>query len=287
MDYQTYEKQLLEPYEYKPIDISIGFYALCSFQPQAWDYVFETIRKYYPTEPIVLINDGMDQFDYSEMAIKYNCIHIKKDKNICLLWNDTSDAYEFLNRTKEACNLVNTEWLIHLHPDVICQCKISYFPPSDLCGVSAGSKTGKSNNNFSISPKWNEIEKYIRKYNPIKSDIEINGWGWCGGSIMKIDTFYRVYDNILTKNEYKLENIKNIYIESMKYEDTMIPILFTLSGYPYRIWKDNPEYHRNNNSIKGAFLHGYKEHYEFHKLNQSLESFNKSRIEYSMRNINT
>ena len=57
-DYNTYEKQLLEPYNNNPIDISIGFYGLCSYQHIAWDYVFQQIRKYYPDAPIVLINDG-------------------------------------------------------------------------------------------------------------------------------------------------------------------------------------------------------------------------------------
>ena len=44
MDYNTYVKQLLEPYNNTPIDLSIGFYGLCSYQHIAWDYVFEQIR---------------------------------------------------------------------------------------------------------------------------------------------------------------------------------------------------------------------------------------------------
>lgn len=292
IDFQTYEKELQTPYIHNPIDISIGFYALCSYQPQAWDYVFQCIRKYYPDAPIVLFNDGMEQYDYTEMAAKHNCIHIRKTNNICLLWNDIGDAYEFLDRTKEACDILkdlSIEWLIHLHPDVICQNKISYFPRSALCGVSAGSITGISNNNFNNSDEWKKIQKYIRQYQP---DVEINGWGWCGGSIMNIDIFFKVYDNFkqneLTNDESKnnkftLENLRDIYAESVRYEDTMMPIIFTLSGYPYRIWKDNPEYHRHK-SITGAFLHGYKEHYDFKKQNISLEDFNKMRIAQGNKN---
>lgn len=300
IDFNTYQKELQSPYIYNPIDISIGFYALCSYQPHAWNYVFQSVRKHYPEAPIVLINDGMEQYDYSNMAAQYNCIYIKKNKNICLLWNDISDAYEFLDRTKEACDCLSEldiQWIIHLHPDVICQNKISYFPPSYLCGVSAGSITGISNNNFNNSSEWEKIEKYIREFQP---EIEINGWGWCGGSIMNINKFIEVYKYIRYANGYAdvnddvdvikdsnigdgkkkftLEKLKEIYPESVRYEDTMMPIIFTLYGYPYRIWKDNPEYHRDKNNINGAFLHGYKEHYDFKKSQLSLDDFNKLRI---------
>ena len=62
------------------INISVGFFAMCSYQPIAWDYVFNTIRQHYPYAPIVLMNDGLQQYDYTEMANKYNCIYIKKIK---------------------------------------------------------------------------------------------------------------------------------------------------------------------------------------------------------------
>jgi len=274
IDFQTYEKELQTPYIHNPIDFSIGFYALCSYQQQAREYVFQCIRKYYPDAPIVLFNDGIEQYDYTEMAAHYKCIYIRKANNICLLWNDIADAYEFLDRTKEACDILKNlsiEWIIHLHPDVICQNKICYHPRAALCGVSAGSITGISNNNFNNSNEWKKIEKYIRQYQP---EVEINGWGWCGNhNVLNHNDL--THDKL--NNKFRLEDLRDIYAESVRYEDTMMPIIFTLCGYPYRIWKDNPEYHRHK-SITGAFLHGYKEHYDFKKQNISLEDFNKMRI---------
>jgi hypothetical protein len=261
-DFQTYEKQLKAPYICNPIDISIGFYGLCSYQNIAWDHVFQCIRKYYPDAPIVLINDGFDQYDYSEMAIKYNCIYVKKDIEICLHYPDIASAHEFMHRTKEACELVGTDWIIHLHPDVICQNKISYMPPSTLAGVAAGSGNGVSSNNWYSSPDFQKVIEYIRKYQPT---VELNGWGWCGGSIMNCQAFYKVYDSLYGNNpKFNLEDIrKNSFKGVTEHEDTMMSVLFALNGYPYRIWKDNPEYHRGFK--EGAFLHGYKEHYDFKK----------------------
>ena len=82
---------------------------------------------------------------------------------------------------------------------------------------------------------------------------------------MNCNAFYKVYDSIYGNNaKYSLEDIrKNTTPTATEHEDTLMSILFALNGYPYRIWKDNPEHHRG--SKEGAFLHGYKEHYDFKK----------------------
>lgn len=261
MDFQTYEKQLREPFVYSPIDISVAFYGFCSYQHIAWDYVFKKIRDHYPDAPIFLINDGFDQYDYSEMAKKYNCVYIPKAREICLHYPEISASHEFLNRTKEVCDLAGTDWLIHLHPDVICQGKISYYPPSELCGVGAGSISGVSNNNWDSGLKV--VADYIRQYQP---NVELNGWGWCGGSIVNIKAFNVVYDSLYGPNKkFSLEDIREkTWINVTEHEDTMMSVLFALNGYSYRIWKDNPE-HQRFGPKEGAFLHGYKEHYDFKK----------------------
>ena len=277
MNFDTYERILREPYKYNPIEISVGFYGLCSYQYDAWDVVFEQIRKYYPDAPIVLINDGFDQFDYSDIATKYNCIHLKKDREICLHYPDIEGSHEFLHRTKEVCDILKTEWIIHLHPDVICQGKISYYPPSDLCGVAAGSTSGVSGNRWN-TPEWQLVTNYIKKYG-VNPNVELNGFGWCGGSIMNRQAFYKVYDSLYGENsKYSIEHLRsNSFNAVTEHEDTMMSVLFALNGYVYRIWKDNPEYHRSNKN--GAFLHGYKEHYDFKKQGISLSDY-FSRVRY-------
>lgn len=266
LDKKLYEEQIKNPYNNTPIDISVGFYGLCSYQPHAWDFVFENIRKFYPDAPIILINDGFDQYDYSDMAKKYNCIYIKKDREICLHYPDITSSYEFLHRTKEACELVKTEWIIHLHPDVYCRGKICYYPPSELCGVSAGSNTTISGNNWSGS-FFDPLKTYIKKH---QTEVELNGWGWCGGSIMNIKAFNIVYDSVIGENaKFNLNDIrKNTCCMITEHEDTMMSVLFALNGFPYRIWKDNPEHKQ-----QGAFLHGYKKHYDFVKHGLTVSEY--------------
>ena len=275
--FRDYVRELRSTYIRDPKELSVGFFAMCSYQPDAWDHVFMNIRKHYQTEPIVLLNDGMEQYDYSEMSKKYNCIHIKEEKNICLLWNDIEDSHSFMHRLNKTCDLLGTEWVINLHPDVICQHKICYYPTSYLCGVGCGSRDGISKNNFRVSKSWRRIEEYIRGKNP---EVRMNGWGWCGGSIMKISIFKDIYNDIYSSSPHAtLEEIEKVYKEAVRYEDTLLPVLFNVYGYEYRIWKDNPEFHRGEKH--GAFLHGYKEHYDFKKRGETLEIFNERRHEQS------
>jgi hypothetical protein len=56
-----------------------------------------------------------------------------------------------------------------------------------------------SSNNFDYSPEWKNIKHYIRSKQP---NVNLNGWGWCGGSIMHVEKFNEIYDNIYTEKEY-------------------------------------------------------------------------------------
>ena len=255
---QQYNNFPYPPKQY--IDLDIGFFGLFSYQHNAWDITLQSIRHFYPKKQIVLINDGFEQFDYTDMAKKYNCIHVKKEHQICLHWYDMKWAYEYLDRVKEACELVKTEWIIHLHPDVICCDKISKYPNAHLAGVSAGSFTGISNN-----PLPEKISKLILKHHP---NAELNGYGWCGGSIMHVPTFMKVYDAVVIQKKWDLYKLAEEYeIKHFEHEDLLFSILFSLEGYTYRVWLDNAEIQHNLGGLTdaGAFLHGYKEHYDFKK----------------------
>lgn len=276
-DRETYEKIMrtsprrsMKDYRRNPnppkryIDLDVGFFGQCSYQPQAWNTVFHSIRCYYPNAPIILINDGFKQFDYRPMAKHYNCTHVSKEHEICLHWYDVKWMYEYLHRVKEACELSGTEWIIHLHPDVICQDRISKYPNAHLAGVSAGSQTGISGNVFGP-----EVNEFILKHNP---NAELNGYGWCGGSIMHVPTFMKVYDAVVNKKKWDLQEFRNkFHMSWLEHEDVLFSLLFQLEGYVYRNWLDNPEWQRGTDGMTdaGAFLHGYKEHYDFKKKGEN------------------
>ena len=51
-------------------------------------------------------------------------------------------------------------------------------------------------------------------------------------------------------------------------------LLFNLHGYPYRVWLDNSEYQKDimRMTDAGAFLHGFKNHYNF-KNNENITEY--------------
>ena len=120
---RTIENYLKNPNPLKKyINLKIGFFALCSYQPQAWNFVFKSIRNFYPNSPIILYNDGCKQFDYTEMAKEYNCIYIEKNAEICCHYHNIDEVNDFLNRLNYAClecAKLNIDWIVNLHPDVI------------------------------------------------------------------------------------------------------------------------------------------------------------------------
>jgi hypothetical protein len=93
-----------------------------------------------------------------------------------------------------------------------------------------------------------------------------------------VEAFYKVYDSVISNSSngkkamFSLEDIRlNLGAYSTEHEDTMMSILFELNGFPYRIWKDNPEHHRGRR--EGAFLHGFKGHYDFVKQGLSVSQY--------------
>lgn len=258
----------------KYINLNVGFFGQFSYQHQAWNLVLKSVRDFYPDAPIVIINDGFDQFDYSEMAKKYNCIHLPKQNEICLHWYDMKWAYEYIERVKECCELAKTEWMIHLHPDVICCDKISKYPNAALAGVSAGSWTEKSNNNF---PQ--DVLDFIKKHNP---NSELNGYGWCGGSIMHVPTFMKVYNSVVVEKKWDLYELREKLGQSWtEHEDVLFSTLFELEGYSYRVWLDNPEYQHGILGLTdgGAFLHGFKLNYNVKQGENDRAYFDRCREE--------
>jgi hypothetical protein len=257
--FQNYEINMRLPYNPNRsiVDMDVGFFAMCSYQKTAWEATFASIRAHYPGAPIILINDGFDQYDYTDMAKRYNCIYVAKDKEICLYWPDVWGAYEFLERFKEACDLAKTEWMINLHPDVICNGKIKYRPDAAIAGVNWGESSA-----ISCNPWDPKLVEYIRKYN---NSVENIGFGWCGGGILHVPTFYKIYDA-----KFSIEDIAEVNKQTSMGEDMLMPCLFMLGGYNYRLWQECCQWPR---SWSGVFLHNIKEYYDFKQTGISQTDF--------------
>ena len=239
----------------KYIDLSVGFYGGCSYHPTAWEETFASLRRNFPSAPLIIFEDGRPcDVDYSDMAKRYNATYIKEDKSIYLFWPKPEQAWTYLQWILKAADIAKTEWLVQLHPDNICNDRFTTYPPGPLCGVSAGSKTGISCNQY---PE--KATQHLRKIHP---DLELNGYGWCGGGCIHVPTFREImktftYDKLL-------DIVNNIDNRVVLHEDLFLPFLFNLYGYPYRVWLEIEEPLRGFDGCgsSAAFQHGNKSFYK-------------------------
>jgi hypothetical protein len=240
----------------KYIDLSVGFYGGCSYHPSGWDATFASIRKHFPTEPIVLFEDGQQcGIDYSDMAIKYNATYVKEIDGVYLFWITPKQCWTYLQWVLQAADICKTEWLVQLHPDNICNDRFSTYPPGPLCGVGCGTRSGVSGNQ--LSPV---MIKYLKETRP---DLEMNGYGWCGGGCIHVPTFRKIMETFTYE---KMENVLKTFFHNYPlHEDNFMPFLFNMYGYPYRVWLDIEETNRGTYGVSSAFQHGNKSFYNLTK----------------------
>jgi hypothetical protein len=250
----------------KYIDLSVGFFGGCSYHPSAWEQTFKSIRDNFLEAPIVLIEDGRPTgFDYSDMASRYNATYIKEESSIYLFWPTAEQCWQYLQWIIKVADIAKTEWLVQLHPDNICNDRFSVIPPGPVCGVGCGSRSGVSNNRLP-----HNAEKYLTDIHP---NLEMNGYGWCGGGCLHVPTFKNImkqftFDKLLELRKNSLIIGEGVSVWNVtSHEDVFIPFLFNMYGYPYRVWRDIEELNRGSMGwgTSAAFEHNNKTYYNMSK----------------------
>jgi hypothetical protein len=252
------------------IDLSVGFYGGCSYHPGGWEKTFKTLRENFPTAPLVLIEDGQPKgYDYEPMAARYNATFLRKKESIYLYWPTMEQCWEYLQWIKEVAAITKTEWLVQLHPDNIFNDRFHIQPPGPLCGVGAGSRSGRSGN-----PLFPAAKKFMDSYRPT---LEQNGYGWCGGGCIHVPTYLKIME------DFTIEKLKYIFTEVdsniVRHEDCFLPFLFNLYGFPFRVWLEIEEPLRGEAGLgnSAAIQHGVKTYYNL--TPQEIADFERKIIE--------
>ena len=236
------------------VDMSVGFYAGCSYHGEAWAETFRSLRNNFPTEPLVIFQDGYSSgIDYSAMAAEYNASYIIENNGIYLYWPKAEQTWTYLQWILKAADICKTEWLVQLHPDNIINDRFHILPPGPLCGVSAGTRSGSSGN-----PLPESATQYLLQNTRLG---EFNGYGWCGGGCIHVPTFRNIM------REFTFEKLTHIhrYVSNVVtlHEDSFLPFLFNLYGFPYRVWLEIEEHNRGFYGMgsSAAIQHANKKYY--------------------------
>lgn len=119
---------------------SIGAYYQCHKNPYATFRCLLSFRTYYPESTIVLVSDN--GYDYTEMAILFNCIYIHDNVNAHFICNGTDvktgrhiqNMIRLIERVKKSFLLIKEDYVIWLEDDVVIRNRITDNLTYDLNG---------------------------------------------------------------------------------------------------------------------------------------------------------
>ena len=209
---------------------------------KATEFTIQKFREYFPNEQLRLISDN--GLDYSHFIPKYNIDFEFSNIGTGSRLKTIDACYVWLERVFNTCILYDTEWIVIFEDDVLTQNNNITFPTEDSGGM--------------ICWPWkNELTQLLKSRN---NKNEMFGYGMCGGSIFRRESFINAYSRI---HEFDLKYIGSLDNRVTGYCDTLIGCFLQYFGYSYQIWEstDDMTYPDRIPSETACFIHGYKELY--------------------------
>lgn len=211
---------------------------------QALQFVLENFRKYFSENPVRVVSDA--GADFSKFSKKYNFDFEWCEINTLPMGKmaGVSACYEWLSRVNDTCLAYDTDWVVIFEDDVLTQNDNIIFPKEDSAG-------------FIVWPWKNELANFLASRNTKNKNW---GYGMCGGSIFKRDSFINSYIKIEKFNLYELAKLDGRIIT---HTDTLINCFLQFFGYSYQTWDCLTDmlYPNIEPSKTACFAHGYKNLY--------------------------
>ena len=216
---------------------TISVHMQCYKNDFAVEKCIETFRKWYPIAPFRLVSDNGS--DFSELSKKYNIVFDFKSDNILPKGKFASkdSVLIYLQRIYETCLLFDTEWIVLFEDDVLTKGTIIEFPTTHAAGIS--------NHSYQIG--------LLRYFNDSHA-----GYGMCGGSIFKRETFIKCYES----EKFNIDELSSLDSRVTGWTDLPLTLLFQVNGYEYSTWRGVEQPSANIYNIGAAFEHDYKKFYE-------------------------
>jgi len=203
--------------------MEIGFYSHVYRNLRATQGCLESIRKFYPSNPIVISCDGGE--DYSYLCTRYNATYFYNKKHLGYPTQPygfrVDDALEWLDRMYRAVLQMNTEYFIMMEDDVLLVKKITIDKNWDMAGQPM-----LYEGQVPLMPE--PFLDIIEKYSGVRPKQNYYNCG--GGSIFKTSTFLNNYESIrvfLTKN---MDKIQTTIYPTLGWLDCLLCVFFLLCG---------------------------------------------------------
>ncbi|NDB82718.1 MAG: hypothetical protein EB127_08260 [Alphaproteobacteria bacterium] len=239
----------------------------------------EAFRLHYPTSKIDLYEDGSTDYDIIKDRFNVNLTRIPQSGLSFQTHGRPIHSLEtnfiWLNRIYESCvgYLSDCDWILLYEDDVWCRRKIQIDPTMDLEGAGG--------------PLWKpELYKFLLEYHNIpdtedrsywSSNGTFEGYGACGGTIFKRESFLKAYAGV---KEIPWGKIKEIDDRPLEWSDASLTLVFQMANLKTGKWRDWAQYDSKGlgnwwdktgwtipmeEQADAAFLHAYKHYYNYPK----------------------
>ena len=234
----------------------IGFYFNCYKNKHATDKVLESLRSFYPNNPVFLMNDHGDNFE--DIAEKYNCVYHYSSINLlggrilngkkvhCFC--DVNCANEYLKIIAECINKLEVDYLILIEDDVLIKGLVTQMP--EHSGGSPGMNLFKGC--LKDATNFNFIKE---KYPLMKCDY----WNQAGGSIIHCQTLSTCINNTKLSDIQQLDEYCKEGLEFWHTNDILLGFILAVNGKKSEKW---------TNTTHSNIVHPYK---GFYKANLGIE----------------
>ena len=211
---------------------------------KATEFTIQKFREFFPNNKMRVVSDN--GLDYSHFVEKYNIDFTFSDINVFPggRFKTIDGCYEWLKRVNDTCLKYETDWIVIFEDDVLTKNSNIEFPNEDSGGL--------------IAWPWKAEMTDLLKSKNTKNTLW--GYGMCGGSIFRRESFLEAYSKI---NEFNLEELSTYDNRIVGWGDTLINCFIQYFGYSYQLWDgmDDMTYPGRTVSEKACFVHGYKELY--------------------------
>ena len=211
---------------------------------KATEFTIQKFREFFPTAKMRVVSDNGS--DYSHFVEKYGIDFTFSNVNVFPggRFDKIEGCYEWLKRVNDTCLQYETDWVVIFEDDVLTVNSNISFPTEDSGGL--------------IAWPWKAEMTDLLKSKNTKNTLW--GYGMCGGSIFRRESFLEAYSKI---NEFNLEELSKYDNRIIGWADTLINCFIQYFGYSYQLWDgmDDMTYPGRIVSEKACFVHGYKELY--------------------------
>lgn len=228
----------------------------------ASEEAIKSFRNFYPNRDYILIGDGGE--DHKDLALKYNCNYIHKDKRLGYPDNhygySKENILEYLSRIQEAIFLSDSSHFILMEDDVHIINDIKFDKDVEMFAT-------QQSDTFFNGTKGNIIHPYIMNLLP-RINMLNNWYAAGGGCIFKLNTFQENYSNFLKFYNNHFDFIQSKIQSIIGWPDFSLNLLYLYSGKSNTI---NERLYEFRNPVSYDYLHlkndydilhHYKKHYK-------------------------